>query len=284
MNFSETNRLATIHYSDLYDDLRTIKSANPGSYILIDNIYLTVYEPFKVTTEWTLQDTLLDPTLFTFFVERSGSPSGPFERLHATGLKDIYTYTDDAAPNFSKQNILFYRIAILRDAANEIYYSVAADYRNKPDYVALEIAWRNKLLLARVVGVPCVVYKRKHWGMRCRECWDVELKRRVKAKCLTCYDTGYEGGYWSPVPAMVNFSPSPSIVMQTPWGKAEPYATTAWMGNFPPVEPQDVIVEEGGNKRWIIKKTDNKEKKRFVVKQIIQIEALDKGRVEYDLQ
>lgn len=282
MNYSEVQCQARIGYGELYDDLCTLKNPDPISHILIDSVYLTAYELFKVTVEWIIQDTLLNPSLFTFFVERSGSPSGPFERISG-GLKNEYVYTDNGAPNFSKQNTLFYRIAISKDSVNEIYYSRAEDYHNKPDFTALEIAHRNKLLLTREVGVSCVVYKRRHWGKRCLECWDIKLSRRTKTKCSVCYDTGYEGGYWSAVPAMINFSPTQSMVAQTPWGKLEPNATTVWMGNYPPMEPEDIVVEVAGNKRWVVKNFDSKEKRRFVLKQILQVEELSKGRVEYGL-
>lgn len=284
MVYIETRRKACIGYNELYDDLHVIAKPNASQFIVVDDVTLDIFDMHQTTIAWSIKDTLIDPGLFAFCVERSGSPSGTFERLTPSGLKNIFVYVDEAAPNFSKTRRTYYRIGTLKDTTREIFYTSPRTYHEKPDYVGLEIAKRYKLLLHRVVGVLCVIYKRRRWGKRCLDCWDERLNRRTKTKCLNCFDTGYEGGYWSPIPSMVNFSPSQLIVQQTPWGKVEPGSSTAWMGNYPLVEPEDIIIEITGNKRWIIKNISNTEKKRSPLKQVMQIEELDKGRIEYRLE
>jgi len=283
MNYAETRCQSRIDCRELYDDLHTIKSPDALKHIIIDKIMFDVFDIGKTVVSWSIKDTAIDPSLFSFFVEQSGSPEGAYTRLNKIGLTNEYTYVDTESPTFGKFRRVYYRIGTQKNSTHEIYYTKAKGFYDEPDLVGLEIARRNRLLLHKVVGVPCVVHKRKHWGERCDNCWDDKLKRSTKAKCSVCYDTGYKDGYWSPIPAMINLNPSPSIVQQTPWGKMEPSSNTAWMSNWPLVEPQDVITELLSNKRWVVKNVVNTEKRRVPLKQIFQIEELDKGRVEFSL-
>lgn len=284
MVYIETRRKTRIGYNELYDDLHVIAKPNASQFIIVGDVTLNMFDISQTTIAWDIKDTLIDPVLFTFYVERSGSPSGSFKRLTPSGLKNTFVYVDKTAPNFSKIRRTYYRIGTLKDATREVVYTKPRTYHEEPDCVGLEIAKRYKLLLQRVVGVSCVIYKRRRWGKRCLGCWDEKLNRRTKTKCINCFDTGYEEGYWSPIPSMVNFSPSQIIVQQTPWGRVEPGSLTAWMGNYPLVEPEDIIIELTGNKRWIIKNIANTEKRRSPLMQVMQIEELDKGRVEYQLE
>lgn len=284
MIYAETRRKTCIEYNELYDDLHVIVKLNTAQFITINNVDLNIFDINQTTISWSIQDTVLDPNLFSFHVERSGSPEGPFERLTPSGLNNTFAYTDRTAPNFGKLRRAYYRVGTLKNATREITYTKPRTYHEKPDYVGLEIARRYKLLLEKEVGVSCIIYKRRRWGKRCLDCWDEKMNRRTRTKCLNCFDTGYEGGYWSSIPVMVNFSPSQLVIQQTPWGRVEPSALTAWMGNYPLVEPEDIIIELTGNKRWVIKNIANTEKKRSPLKQVMQIEELDKGRVEYRLE
>lgn len=283
MNYTETNRQSRIDYSELHDDLHTLKTPDASKHIAINEVMFNVFDIGKTVVSWSINDTALDPSLFSFFIDQSGSPEGAYTRLNKIGLTNEYTYVDTVAPTFGKFRRVYYRIGTRKNSTNEIYYTKAKGFYDEPDLVGFEIARRNRLLLHKVVGVPCIIHKRRHWGERCDVCWDEKLKRVTRSKCATCFETGYKGGYWDPIPAMVNFSPSPSIVQQTPWGKMEPSSNTAWMSNWPLVEPQDVITELLSNKRWVVKNVVNTEKRRVPVKQIFQIEELDKGRVEFSL-
>lgn len=242
----------------------------------IDNVEFSLYANENVV------DLDIDEVNDVVFKKRS---SGYIDkpRIKINGLKNVFTAIDDNSPNYGKYRRPYYRVSVLKDSTNEIYFTKPVTYYGIPDCVGLEIAKRYNLLLKTHVGVKCFIYKRKQWGRRCTVCWDVKLQRNTKTRCIVCYDTTYEGGYWYPIETYINFEPSRLIIQQTIWGRTEPNALAAWTGNYPFIEPQDIIVDPIGNKRWMIKNVSTNEKRRIPLKQILQLEELDRGRIEYSL-
>lgn len=284
MLFNERDRLSlTTSRSITTGDLHIIQSPISTKSIIIDKVNLDLFVYGQITVSWTLKYTIPDINLFSFYVERSGSPEGKFTRLNAEALKNEFTYADEDASYFGKHRFVYYRIVIVKDAQGEGVRTKPRTFYDEPDLIGLEVARRNKLLLDRFVGRPCVLYKRRHWGKRCKDCWDNKLRRVIKSKCSSCFDTGYEGGYWSPISVKINFSPSASVIQLAPWGKTEPSAASAWTGNYPLIESMDVVIELTRNRRWTVIQKADIEKRRTPVKQILKLEELEKGRVEFDL-
>lgn len=281
---SETN-LISVCVSGVVDAYDLHLRINPDSsqFLIVDKVDLDLFVRGQVTVSWSIENTALDVNLFSFFVERSGSPEGPFTRLNATGLKDEYEYVDLDASYFAKTRFIYYRIVTQKDAENEITRTEPGTFYEKPDLIGIEIARRNQLLLDKFVGSPCVIHKKRHWGKRCEDCWDKRLRRKTKSGCVTCFDTGYEQGYWKPIGANINFNPSPELIKIMPWGKTEPSATAAWISNYPLVERGDVVTELTRNRRWLVTEKVNIEKLRVPIKQIFRISEMEKSRVEFKL-
>ena len=284
MLFDEKNRLSVTNAEAVPGgDLHIIKQPSTTQFIIIDKIGIDVFVFGQITVSWTLQSTTLDINLFSVFVERSGSPEGEFTRLNTIGLMNQFSYVDGDASYFSKQRFVYYRLVFVKDAQSEAVRTGPKTFYEMPDLIGLEIARRNKLLLDRFVGRDCVLYKRRNWGNRCPDCWDSKLQRVTKSRCTTCYDTGYERGYWQAINIKVNFSPSDDIMKLAPWGKTEPSAASAWAANYPLIEDMDVIIELTRNRRWAVVQKVNIEKMRVPIRQILKIEELEKSRVEFDL-
>lgn len=273
----------------------------PPTTLIINSISLNVFTQGQIAVSWTIENTTLPVNQFQFFVERSGSPEGPFTRLNPItismddakdlsgdfkltnpGFIGLFEYTDSAVNTAAQFFFAYYRVAV-RDSLDNETFSEPKTFYEKPDLIGLEIARRNQLLLDRVVGVKCVLHKRKHWGERCLDCWDVRLQRTTKSTCISCFGTGYKDGYWKPIQVKINFSPSQDIIQQTIWGKLEEASTSAWLANYPLAEPQDVVTELTRNRRWAVKQKHQNEKNRVPIKQILQIEELEKSRIEYSL-
>lgn len=284
MLFDEKNLISTTAFRFAPSlDLHIINSPITTKFLMVDKINLDLFTFGQITVSWTVENTVLDFNLFSAYIERSGSPEGAFTRLNAVGLKNVFTYIDEDASYLGKYRFIYYRIVTVRDAIQEATRTDVKTFYDDPDLIGLEIARRNKLLLDGFVGTKCVLYKRKHWGARCQDCWDNTLKRITKSKCLSCMDTGYDGGYWSPIQIQANFNPSPSIIQEAPWGLTEPSATSAWTGNYPLIETMDIIIELTRNRRWAVTEHVAIEKRRVPIKQILKLEEMEKGRVEFAL-
>jgi hypothetical protein len=235
--------------------------------------YLVVSWAIKPTTE-TIPD-------YRFSVWRSNSHGGDFKRV-VDDLTDTFVYKDPKVKLRSKKRQYFYKVSVYDNSNPSVeVFSDVETHPKKPDVLALEIIRRNDLLLKNFVGVDSYHYARRDWGQRCPECWDYIKQRKVKSNCMVCFNTGFIGGFHTPVSARINFNPSTKMIRHAQF-EMEPNQTAAWMSNFPIVNPKDVIVEDG-RKRWRVVNVNRTEKLRMPVHQVLQLTRINQNDVEYDL-
>ena len=72
-----------------------------------------------------------------------------------------------------------------------------------PDIYAMESIRRFDLTMREFAGRRVLALVQKTWGQRCTNCWDELKRRRKKSECLTCFDSGIAGGYFSPMETWV---------------------------------------------------------------------------------
>ena len=229
-------------------------------------------------------------------LERSGSPEGPFELV----VDNINTYhyfdkfRDTPAPGLglTRENLNFLSLA------REVYYrltvlgadgSSARVVREVGD----ELPKRQSLLKRKIQrdirvgfkfnGVPIAVLKRKHWGIRCVDCFDLLTKRVTTSKCNTCFGTGFEGGYYEPVRISGRISVKNVQTDITVQGKADINQTQLTMLDFPILEDDDIVVHLNTNQRYIVKHVTRTELRTVPVHQKILLSELERSSVEYRL-
>jgi len=250
--------------------------------LVFTSITAEVLKLNAIAVSWQIQDTDEDISNFHFTVTKSFSPGGPFEPI-SQPLVNLFSFMDTAEQMKSNWRKIYYRVSAKDVITGQVLLSDIADLTSPADFVVLEIRRREDLYLRRYVGVRAAVFIQKTWGRRCGSCWDQRKQRVSKSTCRTCFNTGYDGGYFPQVNQFVNFSPSPELVQLLETGERQQNNTNLWLGNYPLLSPRDMIVEFPSKKHWRVVTVGKTEHKRAVLRQIAQIVEITRSDVEYDV-
>lgn len=237
---------------------------------------------------WEIEDTDLDPRDYYCYILRSESPEGPFDIL-AGPFEDRYLFVDNRVNLLSKWRALYYRIRSIRKAdLTDVVETPSVALTAEPDLIAAEIQMRERLVWSEYAGRKCFIFPVRTFGQRCPNCFDGPDKgkgfssQRRRSKCLTCYDTGFARGYFSPIEIFMQIDPQDQSIQLLPTGETQQTDTGARLPNFPLVKPRDIIVE-AENKRWRVVKVKPTERLRSVVHQELLIHEVMPGDIEFQL-
>lgn len=233
---------------------------------------------FKELT-WTLRPNTEDIFDYTFQVLRSEGPEGPFIAI-SQEMTDEYLYVDNEVLKGHEYRAYYYKIRVVEVSTKEVKEFGPVHHTPDPDLIATELRKHMNLLFREFVGRRCWVLPVRTFGARCTQCWDKTLKKKTKSGCLTCYDTGFAGGYLRPIESWVSVDPSPKTEQQSAVGPQQQKNTTARMGFWPPLKPNDIIVEPE-NKRWRVVSITHTEQLRAPVHQELQLHKIPSSDIEY---
>lgn len=227
---------------------------------------------------WKVGDSHEDPLDYTFQVLRSESPSGPFDALGAP-FSDRYYMRDNTVQVAHRWRQYFYviRVTRKRDGASEDFGPVALE--PEPDLTALELRRHIHLLMHEFVGRKCWVLPKRTFGQRC-SCFDTRLGKKTIANCRLCFDTGFVRGFLSPIEIWIQFDPSPKTEQNAELGGMHQSNTTARLGYFPPLKPNDIIIEPE-NRRWRVVQVNQTEHSRAAVHQEVSLHEIPRTDVEF---
>lgn len=217
---------------------------------------------------------------YTFQVLRAESPAGPWEVL-TKPFQDQYYFRDVSPALLHKWRGLYYKLRITDLRTNEVVDSAPTGQFPEPDLIALEIMRQEDVLFREFVGRKCWLYPVKTFGPKCI-CYDRVKGKRTRSNCVTCYDVGYLGGYLSPIECYVQIDPSPKANQKTPLGEQQSNNTSARLISFPPMKPDDILVESE-NRRWKVVTVVSTTRLRAVVHQELTLHEIPRGDVEYKL-
>lgn len=206
---------------------------------------------------------------YTFVVERSESPAGPFEVV-SPPLVDQYSFRDESVELREKWRIYYYRILVTDVPAGESCPSAVSYLGHEPDRVGLEMARLLQLTLRVQIGVPALVFKVRTSGPHCPECFDTRRKKRVKSDCLLCFDSTYRGGFLGAVGTFINFTPSTKTINLGGFHEMEPHTTAIDMTGYPILSPGDLIVNTL-NQRFKVRQVQVRSKQGFIHRQIATV-------------
>jgi hypothetical protein len=214
---------------------------------------------------------------YTFTVLRSGGAEGPYEEI-TPALEDTFLFIDNNIPVGNIYRQIFYKIRVTEKSSGATKDFGPVQREPDPDLIALELRKHMNLLFREFAGRRCWVFPIRTFGQRC-ECFNTTLQKRTRSRCLTCYDTGFVRGYFSPIEAFMSIDPSASGYQQTNVGELQQQNTTARMGYFPPLKPRDLVVE-GENNRWRIVQVTQTEHSRASILQEVQIHRIPTHDIE----
>lgn len=232
---------------------------------------------------WELEDTSEDILDYTFQLQRSESPSGPFEAI-SVPFKDIYSFVDNRLFVGSRWRNFFYQILVTNIPSGSQQTFGGKDglpvtRAPDPDLIALELRRHMQLLFREFAARRCWVLPVRTFGQRC-SCWNPTLRNRTRSGCQLCYDTGFVRGYMSPIESWVQMDPSPKSEQNTNVGAQQQSNTTARLAYYPPLKPRDILVEPE-NRRWRVVSVSQTEQGRAAVHQEVQLHEVPLKDVEF---
>jgi len=155
---------------------------------------------------WFVNPLLRKPGPWTFQLQISetDAPTGDWTNTGPV-LTNVYTTIDPNRVLFAgKDQNVYYRV-VLTTGNGESFVSPAATIYGALDYhsyrIAQEIIRKEDLRNRRLhVAVDGSILKLKRSGIRCPTCIDKLTDEVTDSRCPTCLGTGWEGGYYAPVP------------------------------------------------------------------------------------
>jgi hypothetical protein len=218
---------------------------------------------------------------YEFYVLRSEAALGPYEQI-AGPLRDQYSLRDIRVSLLHKWRQYYYKIRVVhRTTAEEETFGPASSLEPEPDLIAAEIIRQEDMLFREFAGRKCVLFPARTFGPVCT-CYDTVTKRVTRSGCKTCFGTGWMGGYMSPVEVFVQIDPFPKVSQASSLQERQPSDTAARMISFPPVAPNDILVESE-NRRWRVITVTPTQRLRATVRQELTIHEIPKGDIEYAL-
>src|SRR4051812_19817274 len=148
----------------------------------------------RVHIGWKLTKSAQDLSRLRFFVDRSESPS-EWHQLNGEGLtiNDLSEYVDET-PNLKDiTKIYYYRVRAVEyedDTPLQTFTSKETTWDGDLDLTGIYVVDEHLFAMRWVFGSPAMVFKKRHDGAYCPECWDRVLKRVTKSNCQTCFGTG----------------------------------------------------------------------------------------------
>lgn len=220
-----------------------------------------------------------------FYVLRSvDGAAGPYAQIGGP-FYNTYLFRDPDVHLLHKWRTYFYRIKTVHRPSGDEVLSQPARLEAKPDLIALEVIRRESLVLREYNGRWVALFPRLTFGQRCRHCWDSgprdnTIGRSVNQNCMTCFDTTFVVGYAQPMRVLMQIDPSPKSTQKTTTGDQLPVLTTARATAFPPLKPQDMVVE-AENTRWCIESVTPTQKLRHTVRQELKLSEYDRDDIKY---
>lgn len=260
----------------------------------------TALYPNAVFVQWSIDPDENDSTFFIVTLSRAGGPEGPWEVV-ADSLRDAYQFLDKdfnlPPPELAgeeRSGLQFFSMS------RDVYYQVTvtppsgASFSSAPTPMEPGLDRRTRLFKRKILrdeatafrnlnGIPIVALKRRHWGTRCRDCYDSGLREGTKEHCLRCFSTTFEGGYWTPTSVRGRRSTAPVQTQVAATGNSELKIVTFLILDYPHMEKDDLLVDLRRNERFIIRMVATTELKTVPVHQTITASYLEHGAVEYEI-
>lgn len=248
--------------------------------IQVNKLYARSFDLDQTDIFWEVQSYQGDPRQFEFTVLRSESVMGPWEQL-GPPFVDGYWFRDVTPPKMHKWRTLYYLLRVRDVITNETEDFGPTSQEGESDLIALEIFRQEDVLFREFIGRLTFLFPVRTFGAYC-VCYDRVTHRRTKANCLNCYDSGFIGGFHSPIGCFIQFDPSGQQSVPTTIREKQDNKTTARLISFPSVKPKDILVE-AENVRWRVESVTTTQRLRTPVHQELVLKQVDLGDVEYKL-
>lgn len=246
---------------------------------LIQRLNIDQINVGEVGITWEVSD---PSQAFEFFIDRSGSPEGPFKTLNDLSIKNSYGYIDRTYNDESSNRQIYYRI---RGTSNKesIESEIKRLDHDDLNYLGFAIVRNKKLALERLFGTKCYVFIRKTFGPKCKHCYDPARQKSISSYCTYCYGTTFDGGYFNPIEMYIQLNPLIKANMKSDLQNTENLRIDGvWTINYPILSPGDIIVEaKHQDDRYVIETPiQHTEQHQAIVEQRFPVTKIHLSRIE----
>lgn len=138
--------------------------------------------------------------------------------------------------------------------------------------------------LRRLVGMEFWLLKRRHFGVRCPDCYDPSTREATQSRCSICYGTSWTGGYFAPVAILGGMQRTSQIQSDTsPQTKDDINITRFEFLDFPRIDEGDLLVDRAHNYRFLVKQRYHTALKTVTVHQTVTVSELERQAMEYTI-
>lgn len=139
------------------------------------------------------------------------------------------------------------------------------------------------ILLKKFNGIEYLLLKRRHFGVRCPDCYNPSTREVLHAHCPTCHGTGWQEGFFNPVTMLGRRLASQIQTDISPQTKDDINMTRIQLQNFPRIDEGDILVEKYRNKRFLVKQRYFTTLKTIPIHQTVTVSELERQSKEYDI-
>lgn len=254
--------------------------------LTLTTIDLTQYTPDTVTITWQFEST---PKLFSDYrlsIYKSQAPETDlsFYDLVASGINPQTTnIIYDSMRGVTNKFITYWYVMLVSGLSGQgTFQSEPYHIEVQEDRIAREIQRRRQLVFDYHSGNDFPLLKRRDYGTVCPTCFDPILQRTTMSKCLTCYDTGYLGGYYPDIHVQGQLNERPVRETYQMFMSWQDQDAVFYSPAEPHIKPKDIVVDRQ-NRRWIVLNVGTAQKSMHAIGQISQLRQIEKADIIYQV-
>ena len=254
----------------------------------VDAKILSIEYGSRVLISWKLVSTTQSLRNVVFSVYRGESPSD-LQKISDLPIpaSAVSEFIDTSAKlKIAEKNYYYQVIAeeMLGGIAVNRFESPLVDLQvGSQDLVAQYIIDEHNFAFEHVHGIPVFIYKKKTEGSRCTDCWDKVLKRCTNSSCLTCFGTGFVGGYYPPIAAWADIGPTNNDGTIMEFGIRENNNARWTFTNYPLLQLGDIILDLGSFFYWRVNSVNFSFKNNCITLQFPVVAGVNRSDIEQQL-
>lgn len=254
--------------------------------VIIDGEVVFVEDVFGMSGEVTL----INQSTFNVATEKAEPPKLPTAN---SVVKVIYYANRNHIRSGLEANIWYRLTTVVLDPTSPSGYRETSLDWCKPqslmeterlDYIWRESIRRNQWILQQG-GERVKIFIRRQAGVPCTCKMDPrtrEYNKQPSNRCLTCFGTGFVGGYEGPYDVIIAPDDAERRIAQTPQGRRKEHSYEVWMGPSPVVTQRDFVVKQT-NERYSIGASRRPTNRGNLLQQHFNIAYFDEGDIRYQV-
>lgn len=204
-----------------------------------------------------------------------------------TSVIEVSYYTPSFTLQLALQRKVHYKVTTVDADGNEtpLDEAEAVTHENVEQlgYIWREAVRRNRWILEQG-GERVLAFMQKTMGVKCRKCFVDKRVEKTHAianrQCLTCYGTGFEGGYIGPVPIILAPKQEERSLEWMEMGIKLGMVWSTWTTNFPLLRQRDFIRTQMGE-LFVIGPVSRIETKGLILQQQFSVSLIDTTDIRY---